>query len=93
MSSGWHYHAQTTWVVLTLSNNFDFWTIRRGYVLAILEQRGGKQCCARMACMHPVVFDPFDLVRSNAQALHIVFLVCIRAEWVPSYNQWGLPIV
>jgi hypothetical protein len=39
-----------------------------------------------MACMYPVVFDPFDLVCSNADALHIVFMVRIRTEWVPSYD-------
>jgi hypothetical protein len=40
---GGHHHAQTTWVVLTLSNGFDFWAIRRGYIQAIFAQHDAAQ--------------------------------------------------
>ena len=62
-------------VVLTLGSGFDFWAIRavQEWPVCVVVLHLGDSC-----------FDPFDLVCSNAESLRIVFLVCIRREWMPS---------
>ena len=71
-------------VVLTLGSGFGFWAIR-----AVQEW----PVCVVVLYLGYSFFDPFDLVCSNAKSLHTVFLVCTGREWMPSYNQWVLPIV
>jgi hypothetical protein len=72
-------------VVLTLGSGFDFWAIR-----AVQEWPVCVQWCYILEILF---FYPFDLICSNAESLCMVFLVCIRREWMPSYDQWGSPIV